>query len=109
MKKNYRFLDKIHQLDNVASVYDELSTLDFTKSIYEQVNKLDESLFQLSFINGNVVDIGWYPAFEEGGEFIVQVISDKNWDEPTFTTSSKWDKNELIHRLGEALVNCPSS
>ncbi|MDF7680262.1 hypothetical protein PT300_06480 [Enterobacteriaceae bacterium ESL0689] len=109
MKKSYRFLDKVYQLDNVASVYDELSTLDFTKSIYEQVNKLDEDLFQLSFTNGNIVDIGWYPGFEESGEFIVQVISDENWDEPTFRTSSKWDKNELIMKISEALINCSSS
>ena len=51
MKKYYRILDEVQQLDNVANIYDELSSLDFTKSIFEQTNKLDEDLFQLTFIN----------------------------------------------------------
>ncbi|HIA9150218.1 hypothetical protein P9883_005665 [Klebsiella pneumoniae] len=58
MKKYYRILDEVQQLDNVANIYDELSSLDFTKSIFEQTNKLDEDLFQLTFINGNIIDIG---------------------------------------------------
>ncbi|AOP96794.1 hypothetical protein [Enterobacter roggenkampii] len=109
MKKYYRILGEVQQLDNVANIYDELSSLDFTKSIFEQANKLDEDLFQLTFINGNIIDIGWYPAFEEDGEFIIQVISDENWDEPAFKASSSWDKNELIEKVNDALINCPSS
>lgn len=109
MKKYYRILGEVQQLDNVANIYDELSSLDFTKSIFEQSNKLDEDLLQLTFINGNIIDIGWYPAFEEDGEFIIQVISDENWDEPAFKASSSWDKNELIEKVNDALINCPSS
>lgn len=52
-------------------IYDELSDLDFNKTISEEVNKLDEDLLQITFMNGNTLDIGWYPAFEEEGEFII--------------------------------------
>lgn len=109
MKKNFYILDEAHQLDNVANIYDELSILDFSKNKTEQVNKLDEDLFQLTFINGNIIDIGWYPAFEEDGEFIVQIICGENWDEPSYKASSKWDKNELIEKISDALINCPQS
>ncbi|MDY1039352.1 hypothetical protein [Lelliottia sp. CFBP8978] len=108
MKKKYRILDKTHQMENVQNVYDEISSLDFTKAIHEQVNKLDEDLFQLTFNNGNVIDVGWHPAFEEDGEFIIQVVSNDDWEEPIFKSSSNWDKNELIEKIDEALNNCPS-
>lgn len=94
------------QYESVECIYDELSTLDFSKPIIEQENKLDEDLFQLSFNNGKVIDIGWYPAFEVEGEFIIQVIVNENWEEPTFKSSSTWDKNELIGKINTAINNC---
>lgn len=103
MKKNYRILDKEYHLENVDSFYDEISSIDFNKTITEQVNRLDEDLFQLTFTDGTIIDIGWLPSFEEDGQFIIQVISDGDWENPSVKHSSGWDKIELIERLNSLL------
>lgn len=83
MKSSHHILDKEYHLENVDSIYDEISSMDFNKTISEQVNRLDEDLFQLTFSDGTVVGIGWFPSFEESGQFVIQVISDGDWDNPT--------------------------
>ncbi|WIK04111.1 hypothetical protein OI922_24390 [Citrobacter freundii] len=61
----------------------------------------------LTLNDGVVVDIGWYPSFEEGGEFIIQVIQNSDWDHPMIKISSGWDKNELIEKLNIVLEQLP--
>ncbi|CAM7989290.1 CdiI immunity protein domain-containing protein [Citrobacter freundii] len=61
----------------------------------------------LALNDGVVVDIGWYPSFEEGGEFIIQVIQNSDWDHPMIKISSGWDKNELIEKLNIVLEQLP--
>ncbi|MEQ0220496.1 hypothetical protein J1F62_06385 [Klebsiella michiganensis] len=106
MKLNFSISDKISELNAAYDIYDELSDLDFNKTISEEVNKLDEDLLQITFINGNTLDIGWYPAFEEEGEFIIQIISNENWEEPIFKSSAHWNINELNEKFEEALNIC---
>jgi hypothetical protein len=48
----------------------------------EQVIFLREDLAQIEFPNSRLLDVGWYPTLKEDGRFIVQVIKDKNWDDP---------------------------
>lgn len=103
MKSSHHILDKEYHLENVDSIYDEISSMDFNKTISEQVNRLDEDLFQLTFSDGTVVGIGWFPSFEESGQFVIQVISDGDWDNPTVKYFSEWDKIELVKKLDAAL------
>ncbi|MEJ5114435.1 hypothetical protein [Erwinia billingiae] len=103
MKSSHNILDKEYHLENVDSIYDEISSMDFNKTISEQVNRLDEDLFQLTFSDGTVIDIGWLPSFEESGQFVIQVISDGDWDNPTVKYFSGWDKTELVKKLDAAL------
>ncbi|MEN5025920.1 hypothetical protein ABEJ01_13730 [Enterobacter ludwigii] len=106
MKKNNLILDKVHHIEGILNIYDELSSLDFTKAIFEQVTKLDEDLLQITFNNGNILDIGWIPAFEEEGKFIIQVISNEDWEMPIYTSFASWDEKELSDNIDEALKNC---
>ncbi|MBJ8831595.1 hypothetical protein [Citrobacter sp. Cpo126] len=103
MKTNFNILGIDYFIENVKSIYDELSTIDFTKTVSEEAIRLDEDLFQLTQNNGVVIDIGWYPSLDEKGEFLIQVISDDDWDHPMIKTSSGWDKNELIEKLNKVL------
>ena len=103
MKASYNILDKTYHIENVENIYDEISTLDFHKKVSEEVNRLDEDLFQLVFSDGVIVDIGWYPSFDTNGEFIIQVISAGDWENPSIKISSGWDRNELTEKLGIVL------
>ncbi len=43
--------------------------------------ELKEDLFQSKFPNGCVLDIGWYPSFDPGGQFIVAVNQNElHWE-----------------------------
>lgn len=107
METNYIILEEVYHIENVKSIYDELSTIDFTKTVSEEAIRLDEDLFQLTQNNGVAIDIGWYPSLDEKGEFLIQVISDGDWDHPMIKTSSGWDKNELIEKLNIVLEQLP--
>lgn len=106
MNKNNLILDKVHHVEGILNIYDELSSLDFSKTIIEQVTKLDEDLFQITFNNGNILDIGWAPAFEEKGKFIIQVISNDDWEIPIYKSFASWEEKELSEKIDEALKNC---
>lgn len=107
MKTNYCILGNNYHIENVENIYDEISALDFNKTELEEVTRLDEDLFQLALNDGVVVDIGWYPSFEEGGEFIIQMIQNSDRDHPIIKISSGWDKNELIEKLNIVLEQLP--
>ncbi|HAT7564227.1 TPA: bacteriocin immunity protein [Citrobacter koseri] len=107
METNYIIFEEVYHIENVKNIYDELSTIDFTKTVSEEAIRLDEDLFQLTQNNGVAIDIGWYPSLDEKGEFLIQVISDGDWDHPMIKTSSGWDKNELIEKLNIVLEQLP--
>ena len=64
---------------------------------------LDEDLLQLSFNSEIIVDVGWYPAFEATGEFIINRIANSCWEVPEAKYSVGWDKDELISKIKKAI------
>lgn len=50
----------------------------------EQTDLLKEDLLQISYDNNYIIDIGWYPEFDETGCFRVSVINEYQWDNPIF-------------------------
>jgi len=102
MKKTYMVLGTDFELD-LISIFDELSAIDFTQDIESQIMILDEDLLQLSFESGVIVDVGWYPAFEINGEFIINRIANGCWDTPESKYNAGWDKNELISKIRKAI------
>lgn len=103
MKTNFSLLGKEYHLEKVDRVYDEISKIDFSKSLSDQINYLDEDLFQLIFTDGDILDLGWYPSFDEEGKFIIQLIFDGDWDSPVVKYTSGWNKKELIDKLNSIL------
>ena len=87
----------------LVSIFDELSTIDFSQDIESQIMVLDEDLLQLSFKSGVIVDVGWYPAFETNGEFIINRIVNSCWEAPEAKYSVGWDKDELISKIKKAI------
>jgi len=102
MKKTYVILGTDFELE-LISIFDELSAIDFSQSIESQLMVLDEDLLQLSFKSGIIVDVGWYPAFETNGEFIINRIANACWDSPESKYSVGWDKNGLISKIRKAI------
>lgn len=102
MMKKYSILGTDFDLD-LIKIFDELSAIDFSQSIESQVMVLDEDLLQLSFKSGVIVDVGWYPAFEANGEFIINRISNGCWEAPESKYSVGWDKEELISKIKKAI------
>lgn len=49
-------------------------------SLKEQVDLLKEDLFQISYKNDYIIDVGWYPEFSPEGNFRIVVVKDYNWD-----------------------------
>lgn len=74
--------------------------IDMDKPIKNQIDQLKEDLLHVSYPNGFLLDVGWYPSFSEDGAFHVKVIKNFNWDEPCFHF-----KTTEIKNLRESIVS----
>jgi hypothetical protein len=51
--------------------------------IGRQIDLLREDLLQVQYDRGRyVLDVGWYPSFEQDGEFCVTVAENYQWEAP---------------------------
>ncbi|PTT32561.1 hypothetical protein [Pseudomonas sp. HMWF021] len=80
-------------------IFDEISKLS-NLEISLIIDDLKEDLLQASFPSGQILDIGWYPEFSENGSFKILLISNRDWDSPTYSETAKTWKS-----LGKALKN----
>ena len=55
----------------------------------EQIDLLKEDLLQVNYDNNYLIDVGWYPEFDEEGIFRVSVIKDYQWDNPILQKSCR--------------------
>ncbi len=45
--------------------------------------ELHEDLLQLNHKKGNlIIDLGWYPAYDANGKYILMLVRDYKWDFP---------------------------
>ena len=58
--------------------------MDPSRSLQDQREDLKEDLAQVRYLNGLIVDVGWYPEFSEDGQFTVRVVADADWERPLF-------------------------
>lgn len=63
--------------------YNEFN-LNFEKSLSEQLECLNEDLLQVEYLKDYLLDLGWYPEYDVEGNFIIQVIKDKEWSHPIY-------------------------
>lgn len=64
-------------------VYEEF-TLDDEQTWGEQIDKLNEDLLQVEYPGDILLDLGWYPACSQQGQFQVRVIRNFRWETPIF-------------------------
>lgn len=58
--------------------------------------ELHEDLLQLLNEKANlVIDLGWYPSYDDNGNYLLLLIKDYNWDFPLEKVVSK-SKKEII-------------
>lgn len=63
--------------------YDDFSTLDISLGITGNIDNLKEDLLQIEYPNSNLIlDLGWYPSFDEKGTFSLSIIKDFDWEKP---------------------------
>lgn len=71
-------------------------------SLKEQVDLLKEDLFQISYKNNHIIDVGWYPEFSAEGNFRIVVVKDYNWDAVIIEKKCK-DLNTLEQFMEECV------
>lgn len=89
-------------LKNVVSIYNEIASLNLDSPEIHPIDFLDEDLLQIEFANGNIIDVGWYPAFDKTGEFVINVIKENNWNDPFLKLTAK-DKYTFINQLNDSI------
>lgn len=62
-------------------VFDDF-IIDEQKPLFEQVHLLKEDLLQVNYFDKYIIDVGWYPSFEQAGNFKIYVVADGNWECP---------------------------
>ena len=67
-------------------IYDEFH-IDFSKPFSEQLDSLTEDLLQVEYENGYLIDLGWYPEFDDKGKFTLQLIKNGDWRNPVYKKS----------------------
>ena len=55
---------------------------------FTDIESLNEDMFQVEYINGTVLDIGWYGT-KEDGSFIIFVIKNRDWEKPLYKIKCK--------------------
>ena len=86
--------------------YNEFN-IDFSKPLKEQVYCLNEDLLQVIYDTGYIIDLGWYPEFDENGCFVVNVIQNLEWNMLVFEkrTRNEFELRQFLQEAVEFLCN----
>jgi hypothetical protein len=68
------------------------------------VDDLGEDLLQITCANGDIVDVGWYPAWNEQGRLRVVAVRGQDWEAPVFSAQPDKDPQALLQALRAALA-----
>ncbi|WP_236191346.1 hypothetical protein [Pseudomonas pharyngis] len=75
---------------------DDISQLDQTIDTSLEIENLKEDLFQATFPCGQILDIGWYPEFSTYGSFVISLIRNQDWQNPTHCEKAKnWEEFKI--------------
>lgn len=50
----------------------------------EAYEELKEDLIQIVYSDQFIIDVGWYPSFQENGKFTLYLIQNNDWERPVF-------------------------
>ena len=85
--------------------YDSLSLLDLRQPVDVLVDDLGEDLLQIVCPNGDIVDVGWYPAWNAQGSLRVVAVRGQDWEAPVFSAQPEKDPQALLQALRSALAS----
>lgn len=75
--------------------YDDFN-IDPNVPFKEQISNLKQDLLYVSYKNGlYIIDLGWLPANDPEGNFVLRVIKNSNWDLPVY-----YKKTRNLSELG---------
>ncbi|NHZ37565.1 hypothetical protein [Massilia rubra] len=63
-------------------VYDQISHLPDAFEVARHIGCLREDMLQIRFGEKLLLDVGWYPSFNESGRFLLLLVKDQEWDTP---------------------------
>ena len=92
-------------LGEARVTYDSLSALDLRQPVDVLVDDLGEDLLQITCANGDIVDVGWYPAWNEEGCLRVVAVRGQDWEAPVFSARPDKDPQALLQALRAALAS----
>ena len=92
-------------LGEARVTYDSLSALDLRQPVDVLVDDLGEDLLQITCANGDIVDVGWYPAWSEQGRLRVVAVRGQDWEAPVFSAQPEKDPQALLAALRAALAS----
>ncbi|WP_425251995.1 hypothetical protein ACPJXG_18980 [Janthinobacterium sp. NFX145] len=92
-------------LGDARITYDSLSPLDLRQSVDVLVDDLGEDLLQITCANGDIVDVGWYPAWNVQGRLRVVAVRGQDWEAPVFSARPEKDPQALLAALRAALAS----
>ena len=75
------------------------SCYDPSKPLESQVDILREDMFQVSYVAGHTIDVGWYPSFETSGSFRVFLVHNDDWEKPVEDIKVKTYR-DLVDNVG---------
>ena len=91
-------------LGGARITYDSLSQLDLEQPLAAIVDDLGEDLLQICCANGDIVDVGWYPAWSEQGGLRVVTVRGPDWEAPVFSAQPALQPQALLQALHAALA-----
>ncbi|MFP1919767.1 hypothetical protein ACLEEK_12705, partial [Lonsdalea quercina] len=103
MTRDIIILGEKYNIQSLDNVFDELSGINFDKTATEEIDKLDEDLLMISYLNGDLIDVGWYPSFEVPGAFKIYIIKNGDWENPFFEEVIPWDVEVLRNKIKESI------
>ena len=94
---------EVLELGEARIAYDTLSPLDLARPVAAIVDDLGEDLLQIVCANGDIVDVGWYPAWNEQGRLRVVAVRGQDWEAPIFSAQPATDPQALLAAMRAAL------
>lgn len=90
---------------NYNALYERSCPNDFTDKNYRFMYDFTEDILQLA-LKDVIIDVGWYPEFDENGKYTILMIYKNDWNKPVFKFDTK-NKDELVQKI-EHLLLCSS-
>ncbi|CAM4167816.1 Uncharacterised protein [Yersinia intermedia] len=103
MNKELKLFDDVLYISNAEYIYNDLHSIQKDDRLSDVIDLLDEDLLQIKYLNGSIVDVGWYPSFDESGYFKVMSIRHDDWENPIYSSTLGFSLNQLLEEIKMAI------